>query len=152
MKEIVIPREDAVFWMDEKGRWHNEYGPFQNPRIIGYFHTSIQKDRDGYYLSREYDNIREKVYFRYAETPLFVFDVIRGDEILLVLNTKKKIPLIPEDLFMKNDSLFMRLHGDCIKFTERALIKLSDCVGEENGRVVFRLNNRIYSLCRETEG
>ena len=87
-KEIIIPKEDAVFWMDENGRWHNEHGSFQHPKVVGYFHTSIRKDKDGYFLSQEHDDFSEKVYFRYAETPLFVFDVIRGEDILLVLNMK----------------------------------------------------------------
>jgi hypothetical protein len=146
IKEIVVSREEAVFWMDEKGRWHNQHGPFENPRIIGYFNASIRKDRDGYYLAGEHDNIREKVYFSYVETPLFVLDVIKGDKIILVLNTKEQVPLRPENLFMEKDSLFMRIDGECIKFTERALIKLSGCIGEENGLTIFRLNNQSYPL------
>jgi hypothetical protein len=146
IKEIVVPREEAVFWMDEKGRWHNQHGAFENQKIIGYFHASIRKDQDGYYLGREYDNIREKVYFSYAETPLFVFDVLRGDEITLVLNTKEQLPLRPENLFMEKDRLFMHINGESIKFTERALLKLSDCFGEEDGQTIFRLNNRSYPL------
>jgi hypothetical protein len=149
IKEIMVPKEESVFWMDENGRWYNQHGPFQHPKIVRYFHASIRKDRDGYYLTQEYDNIREKVYFSYTETPLFVFTVIRGDEIILVLNTKKQVPLHPEDLFMKNDRLFMRLDGECIKFTELALIRLSDCIDEEDGQTVFRLNNRSYPLGRE---
>jgi hypothetical protein len=146
IKEIVIPKEEAVFRMDENGRWHNQYGPFRNPKIVAYFNASIRKDEDGYYVAREYDHVREKVYFFYTDTPLFVLDVIRGEEIILVLNTKKQAPLHPEDLFLKNDSLYMRMDEECIKFTERALIKLSDCIDEEDGETVFRLNGQSYPL------
>ncbi|MFO7962805.1 MAG: MFS transporter permease [Desulfobacterales bacterium] len=146
MKEIVVPREKAVFWMDENGRWHNRYGPFQKPKIVAHFNASIRKDRDGYHVTREYDNIREKVYFPYVDTPLFVFDVIRGDHIILVMNTKNRVPLRPENLFTKDDNLFMRIDSEWIKFTDRALLKLADCIGEDDGKTVFRLNGRSYSL------
>jgi len=146
MKEIIIPRDEAVFWMDENGRWHNQHGPFQHHKIVDYFHASISRDQDGYYLTQEYDNIREKVYFPYAETPLFVFDVIRRDAITLVLNTKKQIPLDPEKLYVKNDRLFMRFGEESIKFTEQALMKLSDCILEEDGQTVFRINDQHYPI------
>ena len=145
-KEIIIPKEDAVFWMDENGRWHNEHGTFQHPKVVGYFHSSICKDKDGYYLSQEHDDFFEKVYFRYVETPLFVFDVIKGDEIILLLNTKNQVPLNPENLFMKDDRLFMQLDGEIIKFTEQSLVKLMNYIDEENGQTVFRLNNQNYPI------
>jgi len=149
MKEVIIPKEEAVFWMDENGRWHNQHGPFQHHKIVNYFHTSICRDRNGYYLTQEYDNIREKVYFPYVETPLFVFDIIRKDETILVLNTKKQVPLDPEKLFIKDDHLFMKLGDECIKFTDQALIKLSDCIKEKDGQTVFQLNNRSYPVDQE---
>ena len=37
LKEVVIFKEEAVFWMDNQGRWHNQYGPFQHKRVIDYF-------------------------------------------------------------------------------------------------------------------
>ena len=131
-KDIIVPKEDAVFWMDENGRWHNQHGPFQHPKVVSHFNASIRKDKDGYHLYQEHDNVREKVYFAYAETPLFVFDVIKKDEILLILNTKKQVSLNPENLFMKNDRLFMRFDGEIIKFTEQVLVKLMDHIDEED--------------------
>ncbi len=44
LNEIVIPKERAVFWMDEHGNWNNEHGRFENRRIIKKFNTSICKD------------------------------------------------------------------------------------------------------------
>lgn len=141
-KEIVISKEDAVFWLDAKGRWHNADGLFRHKKIIDYFHTSIQKDSDGYFLCQERDNLREKVYFRYEDTALFVFDVSFGEEIELVLNTGKTITLEHENLYVSNDCLYLQLADECIKFDERSLMKLSRCIEEENDGYVLCANDK----------
>ena len=93
-KEIVIPKDKAVFWMDRRGRWHNEHGPFENKKIIDYFHTCIRKDADGFYLTQVRDGMREKVYFPFEETALFVFNIRRDDaNVTLILNTGEEINL-----------------------------------------------------------
>ena len=39
--EIVIPRENAVFWLDENGHWYNEGGRFKLKRLsIALMHPS----------------------------------------------------------------------------------------------------------------
>jgi len=40
----------------------------------------------------------------------------------LILNTGKKILFTPENLFIKNDMLYMKLEDDIIKFNESCLI------------------------------
>jgi len=149
IKEIIVSREDAVFWMDGNGRWHNEHGPFEHPKIIDYFHTAIRKDAGGYYLTQEYNNIREKVYFPYQETALFVFDVIKGDTMTLLLNTKKKVPLSPDDLFIRNDQLFMWFEDDCLKFSDHALTRVSDCIDEVDGQTVFQMGDCTNVIAEE---
>ena len=146
LKEIIIAEEDAVFWMDENGCWYNEHGKFQHKKIIDYFHSCIKKDKGGFYLTQERDNYREKVYFPYVETAYFVFEVIKGKDITLVLNTKKKIKLKPGSLFIKNDSLYMSLGDDCIKFTEQALMKLSDMLEYEKDKYFIRVKGRRYKI------
>ena len=96
IKENVIPKEDAVFWLDKHGRWCNANGKFEHQKIIDYFHSCIKRDQGGYYLSQINGNCREKVYFPYEDQALFVFDVIRQDDMMLILNTKKQIALDPE--------------------------------------------------------
>ncbi len=140
MKLNVVPKEEAVFWMDERGRWHNVHGKIEHPKIIDYFHASIQKDEDGYYLYQEFNGIQEKVYFPYQETALFVFDVLIEEEITLALNTKRKIKLVPEDLFIKEDQLFMKHDGDKVKFSENALLKLADCFHQKEDGYFFSYN------------
>jgi len=41
-KEIVISEEEAVFWMDAYGRWHNKHGAFEHKKIIDYFHCMFK--------------------------------------------------------------------------------------------------------------
>ena len=145
-KEIIIPKEDAVFWMDARGRWQNEHGAFEHTKIIDYFHSSIRKDDQGYYLFQESDDHDEKVYFRYKDTALFVFDVIVGDDIVLVLNTKKRMKLQPENLSIKEDSLYLHDGGDLIKFAERGLMKISDLLEDIEDQLYIRVNNKKYKI------
>jgi len=146
IKEVVIPREQALFWLDANGCWHNTDGKFRHKKIIDFFHRSIKKDARGYYLGQQHGHVREKVYFHYEDTALFVFDVITNGDIKLVLNTGKRIKLMPRNLFIKNDHLYMHKGGERIKFTERALLKIAARIDYENGRYFIRVKNRKYRL------
>ncbi|MBF0118646.1 MAG: MFS transporter permease [Desulfobacterales bacterium] len=125
IKKIIIPKEQATFWLDKNGRWQNEHGEFEHKKIIDYFHASIRCDENGYHLYQLTDEFEEKVYFNHEDTPFFVFDIINDDGIWLVLNNKDKIKLIPENLFVKGDSLYMKGEEHIVKFSERALLKVS---------------------------
>ena len=145
-REIVVPKEKAVFWLDGNGRWHNIHGPFEHPKIIDFFHSSIRKDQGGYYLWQTTDTYTEKVYFRYEDTALFVFDVLVGEAITLVLNTKQKVPLDPERLFVDQDRLYMDTGQDCLKFTERALHKIADLIEDDGGQYYLRLGAQRFRM------
>ena len=144
--EIVVPKEKAVFWLDENGRWHNVHGEFQHKKIIDYFHSSIQKDEKGYYLFQERGNLREKVYFHYEDTALFVVDLIKDNDITLTLNTKRRVKLKPKNLFTRNDNLYMRMGKETIKFSERGLMKISDFLEFSNEQYFIKVKNRRYRI------
>jgi hypothetical protein len=144
--EIVIPKEKAVFWLDENGRWHNVHGEFQHKKIIDYFHSSIQKDEKGYYLFQERDNLQEKVYFHYEDTALFVVDLIKDNDITLILNTKNQVKLKPKNLFTRNDNLYMRMGKEIIKFAERALMKISDVLEFSDEQYFIKVTGRKYRI------
>jgi len=146
IKENVIPKEDAVFWLDKNGCWRNAHGKFEHNKIIDYFHSCIKRDHGGYYLSQVNGNLREKVYFPYEDQALFVFDVIRQNEITLILNTKKQIVLNPESLYIKDDNLYMRMRDETIKFVEHGLMKMAPLLEDEDGRFYIRLNNKRYRI------
>ena len=145
-REVVIPKEDAVFWMDGNGKWHNEHGEFEHVKIINYFHSSIRKDEHGFYLTQERDDVIEKVYFPYEETAFFVFDVLKDDDIILVLNTQKRINLNPKNLSIKNDQLYLNDGKDLIKFSERGLLKISDMIKFENDQYYIQVNDKSYII------
>ena len=144
--EIVVPKEKAVFWLDENGRWHNVHGEFQHKKIIDYFHSSIQRDEKGYYLFQERGNLREKVYFHYEDTALFVVDLIKDNDITLTLNTKRRVKLKPKNLFTRNDNLYMRMGKETIKFSERGLMKISDFLEFSNEQYFIKVKNRRYRI------
>jgi hypothetical protein len=146
IKEIVIDKEDAVFWLDKNGCWQNENGKFRHKKIIHYFHSCIQKDRQGYYLYQKNENYAEKVYFPYEDQALFVFDVILQNDVTLVLNTKRQIKLRPRKLFTKNDCLYMVMGEDIIKFAEQGLIKIAKLLEDENDQLYIRIRDRRYKI------
>jgi hypothetical protein len=149
-KEVVVPKEKAVFWLDAYGRWHNKHGVFEHKKIIGYFHSSIRKDAAGYHLFQKHgDHTIEKVYFKYEDTALFVFDVNiqnDSDKVRLILNTKDEIPLAPENLFVQNDNLYMENAGDRIKFIDRALLKLAHRLKFDQHRYRLELSGKTYDI------
>jgi hypothetical protein len=147
--EIVISKDDAVFWLNANGRWHNAHGEFQHKKIIDYFHSSIQKDEKGYYLFQERGNLREKVYFHYDDTALFAVDLIKDEDITLILNTKKQLKLKPKNLFTKNDNLYMRLGQETIKFVERGLMKISDLLEFKDDQYFIKVKNRTYRIVQK---
>jgi hypothetical protein len=145
-KEVVIPMHKAVFRLDGKGRWHSEGGEFLHRRIIDHFHASIRKDSDGFHLMQRHRDFTEKVYFAYEDTPLFVFDILKGEKIRLVLNTKKKVKLLVTKLFLQGNHLYMRTGEDRVKFTERALLQISPFLEFEQDRAYIKIKGRRYRI------
>ena len=146
MKEITIKKEDAVFWMDANGRWHNQHGEFEHKRVIDYFNRSIGHDTEGYFVSQQRGELIEKVYFPYEETALFVVEIISEKDIWLLLNTGKKISLDPNSLMIKNDFLFIQEDHQLIKFNDRSMMKLSNHFEEKDGQFQLRLNGKDYPI------
>lgn len=137
IKEHVIPKEEAVFWMDGRGRWCNQHGPFEHPKIIAYFNSAIDKDSQGYFVEQILDGWKDKVYFRYKDTPLFVVDVSDGESLTLLLNTGRRIELDPTQLFIRGDHLYVNIGDEYAKFGERALILIADWIQYDQDRPFF---------------
>lgn len=147
LPENVIPKEAAVFYMDKHGFWrHKEQGKFENRKIINYFHSCIRKDDNGYHLRQRLGNHVEKVYFHCEDTALFVFDVVKGEEIVLVLNTQKRIRLRPKNLFVNDDSLYMTSGKERIKFTDHSLIRISDLLDDKGDEYFIIVKGRRYKI------
>lgn len=137
MREIVIPADKAVFWLDCHGFWCKRHGRFERPRIIARFHKSIERDHEGYYLAQINGEVREKVYFHHEDTALFVFKLsIAGRKATLTLNTGLEMPLVPEALFIEGDALYTMLEGERVRFAERVLAKMSQLL-EDDGTTCY---------------
>lgn len=147
MKQIIVPKENAVFWMDKNGIWHNAHGKFEHPKIIAYFHKSIRKDDQGYHVYQIRDGCEEKVYFPYEDTALFVVDL--KDNQTLVLNTTDTLPLDPSQLFTRDDSLYVDTPAHCIKFGQRALMKLAGLLEEKEDRLFLVLDGTAHEIRQE---
>ena len=146
IKKVVIPKAEAVFWLDKNGCWHNENGKFEHKKIIKYFHSCIKRDRHGYYLYQANADYAEKVYFPYEDQALFVFDVILQKDVILVLNTGRQIKLKPRKLFMRNDCLYMKHDRETVKFAEQGLFKIAQLIEEIDDRFYIRVKNRRYRI------
>ncbi len=144
---IIIPKENAVFWMDKNGIWHNKHGKFEHPKIIAYFHKSIRKDDQGYHVYQIRDGCEEKVYFPYEDTALFVVDV--KDTRTLVLNTTDTLPLDPSRLFIRDDNLYIDTPEHRIKFGQRALMTLADHLEEKEDRLFLVLDSMAHEIRQE---
>jgi hypothetical protein len=151
VKTIEIPADEAVFWLDANGNWHNADGKFRHKKIIDYFHASIRRDPKGYHLYQAHEHYKEKVYFNYEDKALFVFDVLPQTEIILVLNTKRKVRLRPRNLFISNDSLYMQLGDEIVKFAEQALMKIAPFLEEDGDSLFIRSRNRRYRIPSKAE-
>jgi hypothetical protein len=146
-REIVVSKEDAVFWMDGNGVWRNAHGPFENKKIIDYFHARIGKDEGGFFVSQSHGDLWEKVYFPYEDTALFVFEVARADDALMLrLNTGSKIRLHPENLRIKGDHLYLRKDGEWIKFTEQSLFQISPYLDFPKNRCLFSMGSQTVEI------
>lgn len=146
LPEVVIPKENAVFWMDDRGRWRNRHGRFEHKRIIDHFNRSIRRDRDGYYVTQTRGDVLEKVYFTYDDTPLFVFQVMTEEPMHLVLNTGETVVLDPTRLFVRSDQLYQARDDERIKFTDRALLAMSPYLEERPDGLSLRLGDRTYPI------
>jgi hypothetical protein len=92
------------------------------------------------------EHFREKVYFRYEDTALFVFDVLKDEAVALVLNTGKKIALKPKKLLIMGDDLYMKSGEELVKFVERGLMKISDFLEYDGDQYFIKVKNRRYRI------
>lgn len=146
LPEVVIPRENAVFRLDARGRWCNRHGVFRNRRICDHFHAAIRRDAAGYHLRQELPGRVEKVYFPYEDTALFVVQVALGDPVELTLNTRRRIALDPALLFVRGESLYLTLEGERVKFTERAMLSLAEAMEFTPEGYAIRTGERVHPI------
>ena len=72
--------------------------------------------------------------------------VVKGEDTHLLLNTGKRVRLRPRNLFLRDDSLYMRMGEECVKFTDHGLVGLSSLLEDEEGELFVRVRNRRYRI------
>jgi hypothetical protein len=77
---------------------------------------------------------------------LFVFDVIKGEEIILMLNTQKKIKLRPSKLFVSEDDLYVNSGEHKIKFTDNSLVRMWDLLSYEGDDYFITVKGRRHKI------
>ncbi len=153
LKEWVIPKEDAVFRLDKNGIWHGQDGKIENQKIIRLFNASIKKDERGYHLCRVREEFLEKVYFPYEDTVLFAIDIKKDAEMInLTLNTREVVHLDPERLFLCNDDLYTLIPDHCIKFSQRALVKISAFMEDNADGLYLNLDGVLHEIPEKEPG
>lgn len=143
---VVIPKHQASFRMDGDGRWHNKDGPFRHKRVIRHFNAAIDKDEMGYFVTQQRGETKEKVYFPYEETALFVVEVLWPDPLRLKLNTGRKEILDPRCLFISGDHLYYQLENGTAKFNQRTLLSISDSLSFEEEKYYFNFDSIRISI------
>ena len=148
LKELIISKEDALFWLNKHGVWHTKDGKFEHPKIIRHFNASIQKDEMGYHLCQPREGFLEKVYFYYEDTALFVIDIKKEEEseLTLILSTREPLTLAPGQLFTCNDNLYVQTPEHRIKFAQRALVKISPFLEDNGNRLCLNLGGVIHDI------
>ena len=146
LHEVVIAEEDAVFWMDGQGHWHNRHGRFEHKRIIDHFNRSIRRDEAGYFVTQIRGDIREKVYFSYEDTALFVVRIVDENPIRLVLNTGSIVDLDPGRLFVHGDNMYLKRDDERIRFTGHALMAMAKHLEDGEKGLMFRLGDRCWPI------
>ncbi|SMC98159.1 hypothetical protein SAMN02746065_11880 [Desulfocicer vacuolatum DSM 3385] len=148
LKEMIIPKEDALFWLDKNGVWHGENGKFEHPKIIRHFNASIKKDDMGYHLCQPREGFLEKVYFTYEDTALFVIDIIeeKDAQLTLLLSTREPLILEPGQLYTCNDNLYVQTPEHCIKFSQRALVKISAFLEDDGENLCLDLGGVLHEI------
>ena len=148
LKEMIISKEDALFWLDKNGIWYTKNGKFEHPKIIRHFNASIKKDEMGYHLCQPREGFLEKVYFPYEDTALFVIDIKKEHEheLTLLLTTRETVILDPGQLFTCNDNLYVQTPEHCMKFAQRALVKISAFMEDKGGHLCLNLGGILHDI------
>jgi len=130
----IVPEEKSKLRLSASGWWYHEEEPFENDKVIEFFHKAIRKDKGGkYYLYNKYADKEENVYFQVEDTAYFI-EVIKFDQgqqaFNLTLNTGAREVLDVHSLEEDDRGvMYCRvLDNDRARLTPRALSQLSEYV------------------------
>lgn len=133
----IISEEASGISLSARGEWFHHGEPVLHPRVIRLFHRSIRRDDEGrYYLYNLLGTLEEHVYFTVEDTAFFVerldFDESTKSFTIRLNNEDKEaldVKTLRED---ERGVMYCRTrNGDRARFSQSALMKLSDFVKTE---------------------
>jgi hypothetical protein len=151
----VVSKEESRILLTRDGKWFHEGEPFENRKIIDFFHRAIRKDPDGaYYLYNVVEGKTEHVYFDVEDTAYFVQRVSWDAQTGILqceLNTKETIPIDPDTLEESGQGIMygMTKEGDRARFTVKALEMLAEVSSMDDGGVYIQAGEKKIYLHRE---
>ncbi len=144
-----VDKQESEIVLSAAGRWLHQGTPFENTKIIEFFHRAIRKDENGeYYLYNHHDGKTEHVYFEVEDTAYFVLAVARAadrEAILATINTGAEQALDLASLTLDEAGvLYCRvLDGDRARILPGAVLTLTDLIHiEESAPGDFTLEHQ----------
>jgi hypothetical protein len=149
---IVIPSEQSQIRLSASGSWFHRDEPFENIKIIEFFHQAICMDADGrYFLKNRYEGKEEHVYFEVEDVALFVrafeFDAQQQHyQVLLNTGEQADVDIRTLEENRKGVMYCKVLGGQRARFTDRALHQLADLAEtDDQGIYLMLAGEKVYA-------
>jgi hypothetical protein len=150
----IVSKEESGISLSARGDWFHNGEPFEHLGIIRLFHQAIRRDDEGrYYLYNQLGALEENVYFEVEDTAFFV-DRIDFDEattsLIATLNNGAAETLDVKTLCEdERGIMYCRTqHGDRARFSQSALMSLSDFVKTEGDLIYIDVTGEKVILSK----
>jgi hypothetical protein len=150
----ITSKEESQIRLSETGKWFHQGQPFENGKIIEFFHRAIRKDDQGeYFLYNRVGNKTEHVYFEVADTAYFVMDIGSKPETNLlegILNSGQQVSIAIESLVEdERGAMYCQvLSNDRARITQPALEKLADMSEMDKAGVFIKILGQKHYLSK----
>jgi len=150
----ITSKEESQIRLSETGKWFHQGQPFENGKIIEFFHRAIRKDDQGeYFLFNRVGNKTEHVYFEVTDTAYFVMNLGPKPEnncLEGILNNGQKVSIAIESL-VEDDrgAMYCQVFtGDRARFTQAALEKLADMSAMDQDGVFIVIQGKKHYISK----
>ncbi len=139
----TVLKEESEIVLSEQGQWFHRGEPFENEKVIHFFHNAIRKDPAGhFFLYNRFEDKEENVYFEVEDTAYFVWNLeFDADQkaFFITLNTGARVHL--DLLTLKDDErgvMYCRvLDNDRARFSKWALLELSKYAEVDGDEIII---------------
>jgi hypothetical protein len=148
----IVDKSSSELRLSRDGRWFHRGEPFENEKIIRFFHRAIRKDDKGdYYLYNRVGDLEENVYFEVEETAYCIWELLFDEKTQAfsgILNTGVEVPLDLHSLVEDDHGVMtcLVLDGDRARFNYRALEQLSSHATLDGDTVRIEVAGEIFLI------